>query len=210
MNFTFDSALRSNIEQNLAQHSPRSIVDDSLRHASVAATLVNADKGDEAAFILTRRSSRLRRHGGQWALPGGRVDDDETSELACLRELSEEVGVHLNPDAILGRMDDYTTRSGFRISSYVVWAGDTPDFDINPDEVAFALRIPLRDLIDPRNPQLDRIPESSLPVLSMFLPIVGHEIYAPTAAVLLQLREIALLGQACDITGYDQPLFAWK
>src|SRR3954454_8167641 len=31
-----------------------------------------------AAFLLCRRASRLRQHAGQWALPGGRIDEGET------------------------------------------------------------------------------------------------------------------------------------
>jgi 8-oxo-dGTP pyrophosphatase MutT (NUDIX family) len=61
----------------------------------------------------------LRAHGGQLALPGGRVDAGESSEQAALRELAEEIGIELNDDAILGRLDDYPTRSGYLISPVV-------------------------------------------------------------------------------------------
>ena len=48
-------------------------------HAAVAVTLL-PDKGGRGCFLLTRRSLRLRRHRGQWALPGGRIDEAETPE----------------------------------------------------------------------------------------------------------------------------------
>ena len=42
---------------------------------------------------------------------------------AALRELHEELGLALSPDAVLGLLDDYPTRSGYLITPVVVWAG---------------------------------------------------------------------------------------
>ena len=72
------------------------------------------DVSGGAAFLLCRRAARLNAHASQWALPGGRLDDGETPSVAARRETDEEVGVVLGPDAVLGMMDDYATRSGLR------------------------------------------------------------------------------------------------
>src|SRR3954470_3629580 len=69
-----------------------------------------------AALLLCRRASRLSRHAGQWALPGGRIDDGETALGAALRELEEELGLRLGPDSVVGWLDDYPTRSGYVIT----------------------------------------------------------------------------------------------
>ena len=50
-----------------------------------------------AAFLLCRRAARMNRHAGQWALPGGRIDDGETVEAAALREIEEELGLTDRP-----------------------------------------------------------------------------------------------------------------
>ncbi|MDQ6836999.1 MAG: NUDIX domain-containing protein [Actinomycetota bacterium] len=59
------------------------------------------------AVLLTRRSAGLRHHAGQWALPGGRMDVAEEGIDAARRELSEELGLDLRADALLGALDDY-------------------------------------------------------------------------------------------------------
>ena len=81
-----------------------------LRAAAVA-VVITADNS-EASVLLTRRASSLRAHSGQWALPGGRLDVDESARDAALRELREEVNLELPKTSILGLLDDYSTRSG--------------------------------------------------------------------------------------------------
>jgi ADP-ribose pyrophosphatase YjhB (NUDIX family) len=76
------------------------------------------------------RSLALRSHPGQWALPGGRIDAGETPEAAALRELGEEVGLIVDAGEVLGRLDDFTTRSGFVITPVVVWAGQASPLGI--------------------------------------------------------------------------------
>ena len=109
--------------------------------------IITAD--DRPTILLTRRPARMGRHAGQYALPGGKVDPGETSEQAAFRELSEELGLDLPPEALLGRLDDYATRSGFRISPFVVWAGASPEITPQPDEVAAVLRDAVAGLPNP-------------------------------------------------------------
>ncbi|MDH3375574.1 MAG: CoA pyrophosphatase [Gammaproteobacteria bacterium] len=203
-------ALRSSIEYNLQHFDRRGATNELLHPAAVAIVITTtADNGD-AGFVLTRRASRLRRHGGQYALPGGRVDANENPRAAALRELEEELDLTISEHDVLGRLDDYSTRSGFRIRPYVMWAGADANITPNPDEVDAVFRIPIMELDFPEIPQLDQIPESDNPVLSAPFPTLGHEVYAPTAAILYQFREVALHGRCTRVAHYEQPLFAWR
>ncbi len=203
----FGPALRERVRANLAAFEREVVSDAGLRRAAVAIALVPDAEG-RACFVLTRRAPRLRSHGGQWALPGGRVDAGESAPAAALRELAEEVGLEPSGDPVLGLLDDYATRSGYAITPVVVWAEGAGDLRPNPVEVAAAYRVALCELERPDVPRLRRIPESERPVISV--PLLGAHIHAPTGAFLYQLREVALWGRAMRVSHYDQPVFAWR
>jgi hypothetical protein len=74
--------------------------------------------------------------------------------------------------------------------------------------VAEIHRVPLEVLQRPGVPRLRRIPESDRPVIS--IRMVGTHVHAPTAAVLYQLREVALQGRATRVAHFEQPVFAWR
>ena len=199
--------LAERVRAHLARHPRREESLDHHRHAAVAVVLL-PDASERPCFVLTRRAGGLRRHAGQWALPGGRIDPGETPEDAAIRECAEEIGLALGPAAVLGRLDDYATRSGFVITPVVAWSESLATLAPDPGEVAEVHTVPLAELDRPGVPHLRRIPESERPVIS--IPLVGTHIHAPTAAILFQLREVAIWGRATRVGHYEQPVFAWK
>jgi 8-oxo-dGTP pyrophosphatase MutT (NUDIX family) len=195
---------------------------DDAHHAAVAITVTDTGFGADLpglpvheewnhapALILTRRSEKLRKHAGQWAFPGGRLDPGETPIETALREMHEEVNVDLSADRVLGRLDDFVTRSGFVMSPIVVWGGAELTTEPNPDEVASVHRIPLKEFLREDSPQLsDEMSGSEHPVLRM--PVGSDWIAAPTAALIYQFREVCLLGRETRVAHYEQPAFAWR
>jgi 8-oxo-dGTP pyrophosphatase MutT (NUDIX family) len=181
-----------------------------LKVSAVAITLVGGAGGDsdngDMAFLLTRRASTLRGHAGQWALPGGRAEPGESPGETARRELSEELGLSLGPEAELGLLDDYPTRSGYVITPVVLWGGADPALVPNPAEVGELHRVPLPTIdVEPR---FLTIPESDAPVIQ--LPLFGRFVHAPTGAVLYQFREVVLRGRPTRVAHLEQPVFAWR
>jgi 8-oxo-dGTP pyrophosphatase MutT (NUDIX family) len=200
-------ALRERVAENLRGFERTSHHEPALRAAAVTLVLLDDEEG-RACFVLTRRSSNLPNHPGQWALPGGRTDAGETHVEAALRECHEEVGLALDESQVLGLLDDYPTRSGFVITPVVVWGGTGCEMTANEAEVAAIYRIPLVELDHPDVPRLREIPESDRPVISV--PLRGDNIHAPTAAILYQLREVAIHGRGTRVAHFEQPVWAWK
>jgi len=205
---SFDDALREGFVRNLAAFDRSSYVapsGTSLRAASVAVTIVGDEEG-RACFLITRRASSLRRHAGQWALPGGTTDEGESPAEGALRELFEEIGLTSSAADVIGTLDDYPTRSGFLITPIVVWGPATPEFTPDPTEVASVNLVPLEALDTPDVPRLLPGHEPDRPIIQ--IPLYGRYVHAPTAAILYQLREVAIHGRATRVAHFDQPVFA--
>jgi 8-oxo-dGTP pyrophosphatase MutT (NUDIX family) len=200
-------ALRDHIARNLASFERQLLDVPDHRQAAVGVVVLD-DEAGRACFVLTRRPGTLRRHAGQFALPGGRLDPGETPEVAALREISEEIGLFLEPSSVLGRLDDFASRSGHLITPVVVWAGSDAVLTPSPAEVQAVYRVPLSDLERPGNPSLSHIPESDRPLIHFSL--VGTTVFAPTAAILYQFREVALRGRPTRVAHFEQPVFAWR
>lgn len=235
----YDEVLRARVTTNLDGRPRRAVELGEHRHAAVAIVLVDSDPGEDrvdphqpsatdmdvipggaggldgrmvdvsggAAFLLCRRASRLNRHASQWALPGGRVDPGESVIEAALRELDEELGVALGEAHVIGLLDDYATRSGYVITPVVLWAGGRLELRPSPDEVMAAYRVGLHELQREDSPRYVTIPESERPVVQ--IPLGNDLIHAPTGAVLLQLRWLALEGRDDPVHHLEQPVFAW-
>jgi 8-oxo-dGTP pyrophosphatase MutT (NUDIX family) len=195
---------RERVAAALGRFERRPVDRPDLKRSAVGITLV--PEPEALTFLLTRRATSLRGHPGQWALPGGRADPGETPGATARRELAEELGLELGPEAELGLLDDYATRSGYLITPIVLWAGAAPELVPNPAEVGELHRVPVAALdVEPR---FLTIPESEAPVIQ--LPLFGRFVHAPTGAVLHQFREVVLHGRATRVAHLEQPVFAWR
>jgi 8-oxo-dGTP pyrophosphatase MutT (NUDIX family) len=210
MDYAYDDAFRDEVARRCAAFARLAggAASADLRRAAVAVTLVESDQTAGAtALLLTRRPASLRAHAGQWALPGGRCDADESPVDTARRELAEELGLALGAERVLGLLDDFPTRSGYLITPVVMWAGAHPPLAPNPQEVASVHRILLADLARADAIEFFTIPESTR--TGVRLSVIGHKIYAPTAAVVYQFREL-VAGRVTRVADFEQPVFAWR
>lgn len=204
----FTPALRRQLQRRLESFSWLTLPSADKSHAAVVLAIV-PDAAEQAAILLTRRASHLGRHSGQFALPGGRIEDGETPEVAGLRELTEEVGLSLPQSSLLGRLDDFVSRSGFHITPIVAWGNNGP-IEADPGEVAAIYRVPIADCGRPQAlVQTDFFAEQpTLPALD--LETVGTYVFSPTAAIMHQFAELAVHGLRTEVRDFEQPAFAWR
>ena len=95
---------------------------------------------------------------GLWARLRDELANDPLTTLALLAAL---VALATTPVAfaVLGRLDDFVTRSGYAITPVVVWAGAARELVPNPAEVASIHRIPLTEFMRVDAPLLDMVLE---------------------------------------------------
>lgn len=203
MDLTFGRSLRERLHARLASFPIVAEPVDDLRQAAVCVVLVRGEDG-QAAVVLCRRG-RVGSHQGQWGLPGGRVDEGESASTAALRELREEVGL---AGQVIGRLDDYVSRSGFHISPFVVWCEPGQPVVASPAEIVSVHRVGLAQLIREDSPRWVTIPESDRAVIQ--LPLLGQLIHAPTAAYLYQFAEVGLRDRRTRVADVEEPVFAWR
>jgi 8-oxo-dGTP pyrophosphatase MutT (NUDIX family) len=125
------------------------------RALTPAAVLIPIIDRDEPTVLFTRRTDTLRRHAGQVAFPGGRIDpEDDGPVAAALREAHEEIALPPSEVEVLGTLDSYETGTGYSITPIVGLV--TPDLPLVPceAEVAALFETPLAHLLDPANHQL--------------------------------------------------------
>ena len=197
---------RSQIVRAMAGFKPRTLAGTSMQSASVA-LLIGPCEGT-ISFLLTQRSNSLRRHAGQFALPGGKIDSGETPTDTMIREVYEEVNLDIRRTDVLGRLDDYVTRSGFLICPLVVWSDDLLSAQPSPAEVASISYIPIATLVGRAVPTLTECAHDDRPLLQ--LPLGGDLIiYAPTGAILFQFARWCLAREYVPMTRFAEPKFAW-
>lgn len=159
-----------------------------LRQAAVLVPVV--DRGAEAGVILTKRAEALRAHSGQVAFPGGRIDPEDASpEDAALREAAEEIGLAADHVEVIGRMPDYVSGSGYRISPVLAVVQPGFSLQINPQEVDAAFEVPLRFLMDPANHLRDSRVWSGKEWFYYDMPYEGRRIWGVTAGIIRTLYE---------------------
>ncbi|WP_341501327.1 CoA pyrophosphatase [Gallaecimonas sp. GXIMD4217] len=159
-----------------------------LQSPKPAAVLLAIMDKPEPNLLLTRRTLTLRHHGGQVALPGGRVDDSDPShEHAALREAWEEVGLLPEQVQVLGRLNPYDTVSRFRITPVVGLAPEDFPWLLSVDEVDAVFEMPLKKVLDLNRYRTLDIQRHGQHHRLFCLPYREHLIWGATAAILYDL-----------------------
>ncbi len=158
------------------------------------------DEDEVARVVLTRRSSELRHHRGEVALPGGRAEEGEDDVVTALREAEEEVGLDRSLVEPVARLSPLVTFvSGSAIWPVVGRLASPPTLVATTGEVERILTVSLADLLepgaavvehwrrDPRRPGADA--EGFVPMF--FYRVPGELVWGATARVLTELLCVA-------------------
>jgi 8-oxo-dGTP pyrophosphatase MutT (NUDIX family) len=153
-----------------------------------AAVLVAVTDRAEPGLILTKRPDTMRKHPGQVAFPGGRVDPaDEDLVAAALREAHEEIALEPHHAELVGLADPYRTITGFNVTPVLVVV--PPDLSLRPneEEVEAIFEPPLSFLLDPANHQSRTLDWNGEQRRYVEMHWGGFRIWGATAAMLVNL-----------------------
>jgi len=165
-----------------------------LRPASVLVPIVDRDDG--LTMLFTRRAVHLKDHSGQVSFPGGRVAaGDASPEATALREAREEIGLEPGRVELLGRMPEYLTRTGFRITPVVGVVMPPLELTPDPNEVEEIFEVPLAFLLDPANHQRESREWQGERRWFFAMPYQGHYIWGATAGMLVNLYRFLSQGR---------------
>jgi 8-oxo-dGTP pyrophosphatase MutT (NUDIX family) len=164
-------------------------VEGAERWAGVLAPVLNRD--GEPHVLFTKRADHLGEHPGQMSFPGGgREPSDVDLEATARREGQEEIGLRDPEIAVVGRLDDITTVTGYGIRPFVAEISDrtyTPD----EGEVAESAVLSVADLTDPANYVSERREHPHRGDVRLhFFHVGGYTVWGATGRLLVQLLEL--------------------
>lgn len=141
--------------------------------------------------LFTQRTQHLKSHSGQVSFPGGRAEPgDASAEFTALREAQEEIGLALERVEILGRLPEYHTRTGFRVTPVIGLIQPPLELTPDPREVESVFEVPLSFLLDPANRQRRTRELQGRSVGFYVFEYQGHMIWGATAGMLVNLHKM--------------------
>src|SRR5436305_1258444 len=133
-----------------------------------ASVIVLRDSASGPEVLLVQRTPKARFMGGAWVFPGGAVDEGETPEQTARRELKEEAGISLPPDAPLAPFSRWITPAGLK-TRFDTW------FFVVEAPVGSQARVDGAECVDARwiRPQL-ALDEGAAERLQLVFPTIKH------------------------------------
>jgi 8-oxo-dGTP pyrophosphatase MutT (NUDIX family) len=153
---------------------------------------------DQWHLVLTERQPHLAAHAGQVSLPGGALEQGESSWQAALRELEEELAVPCHVVHAIGVLPPvYIFHSNFAVTPWLARCDHRPTFQMNPAEVAGLVELPLSDLLAADRSHTIEIVRGGLRFSAPVFQWHGATIWVATYVMLADLAE--LLQQSTQI-----------
>ena len=170
--------------------SPELVPEIARAPLAPAAVLIPIVARPELTVLLTQRTEALRRHAGQIAFPGGRMEPTDRDPIAtALREAHEEIG--LDPSLVepLGYLDAYRTGTGFRIFPVVSLVREGFTLTLDAREVADTFEVPLAFLMDEANHRTEARTWLGVERRFYAMPFEDRYIWGATAGIMKNMHK---------------------
>lgn len=144
-------------------------------------------------FLLLKRHDYQGVHSGQVGLPGGSLDEGESTEQAALREFHEETGYELQEgDLITDLTPLYIPPSNFIVHPYAALIEEEPHWRFDEREVKRGIEEPMANLLIKDNLQEEkvRLTGGDVDIKIKSYPFGGEIVWGATAMILSECKEI--------------------
>ncbi|AEW85015.1 CoA pyrophosphatase [Flavobacterium columnare] len=143
-------------------------------------------------LALIVRNSYPGVHSSQIAFPGGKIEtcDKNLSETA-LRETDEEIGIPKNKIQLIRPFTEvYIPPSNYLVYPFLGICQEELFFNLNPEEVADIVELPLHHFLDDRNITYVNMDTSYAAKIKVpAFEIDGHIIWGATAMMMSELKD---------------------
>jgi len=144
-------------------------------------------------ILFTQRSMLVNDHKGQISFPGGRWEDsDGNLKTTALRETEEELGIRRENVELLGELGELVTPSGYHITPYVGIIPHPYAYQMNAEEIAGIIEVPLEHLLEPQNLRLERGIFFNSQTEMPYFQYQHHVIWGATGRITRELVELIL------------------
>ncbi len=177
--FMHEERLLSNIQPN-----------ETTRQSAVLVAFYPSD--GEVYLPLILRPAYDGAHGGQMALPGGKMEyADENLVRTALREAQEEVGVKAMDVNIIGELTDvFIPVSNFMVKPIVGFLDYKPDFFLDKREVDKLFEIKFSDFLKLENKGIRSITVGKRNLTVPGFAIQNQWIWGATALIINEIVEV--------------------
>jgi len=141
--------------------------------------------------ILIRRTNLVKNHAGEISFPGGNFMEDDVNMLGtAIRETSEEIGIRIKKQQVIGNLNAVKTlTSQYIIYPYIALVGKIPKITSINYEVEKIIDAPLISLLKTRQNDTEHQQEFSISQLPKF-SYKNEIIWGATAKILVQLVDL--------------------
>lgn len=138
-----------------SESPPRDLAGQLHDYACVTVLLRGLESEHLEVGFIQRAISPRDRWSGHIAFPGGRREPSDRDDFhTAIREAYEEIGISLEADNLVGRLDDIQAQKhgallDFFIRPFVFYVETEFTPNLNPGEVADFFWVPLKELAHP-------------------------------------------------------------
>jgi 8-oxo-dGTP pyrophosphatase MutT (NUDIX family) len=145
--------------------------------------------GESPIVVMTEKPKHMKFHAGEISFPGGKLDSTDSNLLeTALRETSEEIGLNIKPDQVIGQLEPVITlNSGFTILPFVSVVDEIPPLSANA-EVEKIFHIPLESFL--KTMANDPDPSHNLIQEMYTFEYQGNIVWGASARVLKQIADM--------------------